>query len=245
MSAQTCQTHGRPYRRVAGKDVCTACLAAGGQEASASVAAMKRRSADLDLRNRILQAQIPERFASVAFEAFQPPTPRAGRISAALLRFAEDFDVQRKHRSGFVFTGLYGTGKTHLACAMAHVLLQQGYRPAYASLPAFTRAIRAAYGRPGAPEAVVQRLVEADFTILDEVDLHGSSDNDYTELYNLINARYEVAGRTTVLISNRPIERLVSDLDERIISRVLGGTEAISFDWESRRRVPAANRGAA
>lgn len=245
MSAGNCPVHARPFRQLAGRDVCSACLADGSKESSARLRAMKQRAAELDLRNRVVSAQIPDRFADATFATFVPPTPQAAKICAALARFCEQFELQRKQRTGFVLNGLYGTGKTHLACAMARALLQNGYRPVYASLPAFTRSIRGAYGRPGASEALVHRLVEADLTILDEVDLHGSSDNDYTELYNIINARYEVSGRTTILISNRPLERLIADLDERVISRVLGGTKAVNFDWESRRRVPAAPRGGA
>jgi DNA replication protein DnaC len=201
------------------------------------VGGMRERMAESEYRRRWARAALPTGFAGCGFDNFVASTPRAGQVARVLEDYCLKFEVQRKVRSGFLFTGNPGTGKTHIACAMALAIVDQGLTAVYASLPRLIRQVRACYGRAGAVDALICNLVDADFLVLDELDLHGSSDNDYNMLYDVINARYERQGYPTLTISNRTLERLTTDLDERVISRILGGSKPILFDWPSRREV--------
>lgn len=191
---------------------------------------------------RIQSAGVPRAFANADFDSWQGVTDRARRICGVLKGYCKDFDQQRAGRTGFLFTGLPGTGKTHLACAMVFALVKAGFSARYESLPAFTRALRASYARPGSTESLLQRLISADFLVLDELDLHGSSDTDYNTLYDIVNSRYERGSAPTLAISNRSLERLTVDLDSRITSRILGPTSPIIFDWSNRREVRLSQR---
>lgn len=180
-------------------------------------------------------AGIPERFSQSTFLNWNPTTERAQQLARAMANYVNSFEKQRSVRTGFLFTGAPGTGKTHIACAMAAGLVERGFTALYHSVPAFTRMVKASYSKPGQTDRLLRGAIEADFLILDEIDLHGSSDVDYNVLYDVINGRYESGKAPTLLISNRSVDRLVVDLDARIITRVLGSQSPIVFDWASQR----------
>lgn len=230
-----CKKHEKPLLQLGALAVCPACLAEKSEPACDRVEQLDTRF-ESDRRERILHAAgIPPRFSEACFENFEPSSERARRLRALLSGYVDDFSKQRRLRTGFIFLGLQGRGKTHLACAMAQGLLDQGFTAHYSGLPGLTARARRTY-KQGSDESVadiVSELVDVDFLILDEIDLHGSSDADYQMLYDVINGRYERLDRPTLVISNRPLERLQADLDERIISRILSGSPPINFDWAS------------
>ncbi|MEJ6002672.1 ATP-binding protein [Paucibacter soli] len=217
--------------------VCTACLGRASVDASQAWSSLKARQEAYRHQSLQAAAGIPPTFFAESFETFRASNEKAGKLVTVLRNYCGNFQVARFKRTGFIFIGLPGTAKTHLACSMVQALVAQGISAVYTSLPRLTREIRNAYGKPRGVEQIIKSLVEADFLVLDEIDLHGTSDNDYSTLYDIINARYEQPGFPTLAISNRPLERLNRDLDERVVSRILAGTEPIIFDWEGQRNV--------
>jgi DNA replication protein DnaC len=230
-----CSEHNYPLKMVGGKMVCVYCLSSRSSAAIRLFESFEHASTTTNFECRARAAGLPAGFSGARFENFIAPVASASRISAALQSYTQNFESQKKNRQGFLFTGNPGTGKTHLACAVVNMLLDMGYCPVYASLPRFTSATRSCYGQPGAFDSLMNKMVSADLLILDEIDLHGTSDNDYNILYELINARYELGGRPTIAISNRSVDRLVVDLDERLVSRILAGTKPVQFDWPGQR----------
>lgn len=230
-----CATHQREMLVLAGKSVCAECLGDGSAPAVRRLEEFRARSTRSAADARLRDAGIPAEVAGKGFAGFHAESDHARSIAQNLHNYAASFATRRAARKGFIFIGQPGTAKTHLACAIAEVVIEAGHTAVYASLPRLTSALRASYGRRGATEAKLQLLQDVDLLILDEIDLHGTSDNDYNTLYDLVNARYEREGFPTIGISNRPLDRLERDLDERIVTRILAGTKPISFDWPGRR----------
>ncbi|ART57155.1 hypothetical protein CBP36_19810 (plasmid) [Acidovorax carolinensis] len=232
---QVCTKHQTPMVRLGSGMECLACLAEVSAPARQRAIEFQSAVQAEKVRKRSREAAIPVGFQQCSFANFDASTPRAQQIAAAMSNYADNFATQRSIRTGFVFIGVPGNGKTHMACAMAQAIINRGFSAAYASLPRFTRELRSTYGRRGASDALTDRLIEADFLVLDEIDLHGSSDSDYNLLYDIVNARYESNSRPILAISNRSLDHLINDLDERVISRILGATKPIVFDWPSKR----------
>jgi DNA replication protein DnaC len=242
MNTMRCTQHGKLMMHLGGMLVCSACLATGSVTANSMMSEMRARGEESSLRRRLRAANIPSEFEEADFGNFVSENARARQLGEVLRGYCASFEAQRWVRPGFVFTGLTGTGKTHLACSMVSTLVRDGFTAVYISVPRFYKELRTCYGRPGAADALISSLTDCDFLVLDEIDLHGTSDADYNTLYDIVNSRYEKRVFPTLVISNRTLERLTTDLDERIISRILGGTKAIVFDWRSRREMPVAQR---
>ncbi|MFK4705803.1 DNA replication protein DnaC [Roseateles asaccharophilus] len=235
--------HSKPLIRIGSGLACSACLAASSLPATLALGDLRARTAARDLAARARAAGVPEEFEGKGFDSFVAETDRAAQVAQALEGYCAEFHAKRFKRKGFIFIGAPGTAKTHIACAMVQALLARGFSPKYTSLPRLTRELRAGFGRPGVAEGVVRAHVDADLLVLDEIDLHGASDHDYNTLYDIINTRYERHGYPTLAISNREIGRLNVDLDERVTSRILSGTQPMVFDWQGRRGDRALHAG--
>lgn len=194
---------------------------------------------------RLRAAGIPGIFARADLESLgNTGHPQYERVIKALRRYCEQFERFRTQRTGFLFTGGAGTGKTSIACAMAKRLIERGYTARYLSLTTFTFEVRATYGANASDtresvKSMLERTAAVDLLILDEIDLHGTSMSDFQMLYELINARYSAGNLPVIAISNRPKSFLVKDLGDRLVSRILGSSAEIDFTWPSFREQKA------
>ena len=237
-----CNVHHRPMRQIGESLICPACLGDASAPAVAGLEERAERQEQRDTAKRLEQAGVPAKFADSSFENWNPTTERATRMAKVMGKYVQEFASSRRKRDGFIFTGAPGTGKTHIACAIVSGLARGGFNSRYLSVPTFTRAVKASYGRPGQTDLLLRSVIDSDFLVMDEIDLHGSSDVDYTILYDIINSRYERSGAPVLVISNRPVDRLIVDLDGRIVSRILGAHPPMIFDWPSQREVRLSQR---
>ncbi len=117
-----------------------------------------------------------------------------------------------------VFTGNYGTGKTHLAAAIANERLRRGDRVLFVSVPDLLDYLRAAFS-PDSAISYARRFEEVKripFLVLDDLGTESATPWAREKLYQLLNYRYN-AGLPTVITTSTPIV----DLDERIRVRLL------------------------
>lgn len=233
-----CSLHGISMRVLGSKTFCPACAASLTEPLLDAYQRSRSHMAQAEFEARILVSGVPALFAGATFDNFVADGPRAAQVAQALKNYSTHFATQRARRSGFVLTGPTGVGKTHLACAMLHEVMSQGFSGRYVSLPRLTFEVRRTYKSTDSQDTVsslIADLVNCDLLVLDEIDLHGSSDSDYQMLYEIINGRYEAGGKPTVALSNRSASDLTADLHERVMSRILCGTNPIVCNWSERR----------
>ncbi len=116
-----------------------------------------------------------------------------------------------------VLTGGYGSGKTHLAAAVANLQLERGKSVLFVVVPDLLDHLRATFG----PESAVpyderfQALREAPLLILDDLGTESTTPWAQEKLYQLLNHRH-VAQLPTVITTNRPLEKIEARLRSRM-----------------------------
>lgn len=117
-----------------------------------------------------------------------------------------------------VLLGGYGTGKTHLAAAIANYNLALGRAAMFVVVPDLLDHLRAAFG-PSSESGLDERLEgirETPLLILDDLGAHNSTPWAQEKLFQVLNHRYN--GRLpTVVTTNQRLE----ELDPRIASRLV------------------------
>ena len=117
----------------------------------------------------------------------------------------------------FTLIGETGTGKTHLAAAIAHEQVERGADVFFAVVPDLLDYLRRAY-HPTNPETyddVFDALRETRLLILDDLGAHSTTAWAREKLYQLFSYRY-IQALPTVITTNHNLE----DLDPRLASRM-------------------------
>ncbi len=125
-----------------------------------------------------------------------------------------------------VFTGGPGTGKTHLAAAIANERERRGDRVLFVTVPDLLDYLRAAFS-PSSTTSYAQRFEEVKrvpFLVLDELGTESATAWAREKLYQLLNYRY-MARLPTVITTSL----LIEELDERIRVRILDHTRCTVF----------------
>ncbi|HHX43658.1 MAG TPA: ATP-binding protein [Chloroflexi bacterium] len=159
------------------------------------------------------------RFLShMTFEAFRTTDSGSPMIAVALqeaLNTAREFAENPK--GWLVFTGSYGSGKTHLAAAIANYRLEQGLPVLFIVTPDLLDYLRASYA-PNSPSSYNERFEQVrtiELLVLDDLGTQNATPWAAEKLYQLLNYRYN-AGLPTVITTNQSIEAM----DPRLSSRL-------------------------
>lgn len=143
--------------------------------------------------------------------------------------------------------GVGGTGKTLLACELAHYCASSLLRSVrYVTANEMISEIQASYSTEGKSEASeITRLVNYDILIIDEIDTKAGNENAQRLLTDIINRRYN-DNKPVIVVSNQLFAGLGKFVGERVHDRLHENAFICTFQWGSfRRRTPHPVRGAA
>lgn len=238
-----CPTHGTyaakivqiGQRTIVGS--CPACRAA--QEA-ADEARAKTIQTEAD-RRRIEQlfnrAGIPPRFQKRTFDNYEAKGEGQERALRVSRTYVESWASVSENGTCLIFSGQPGTGKTHLACAIANALIAKGVASLFTTVSDAMRSIKRSYDKDAdvSENEAIHAFVEPRLLILDEVGGSKGSDHEMQLMFDIINKRYEHA-RPTVILTNLDATALREHLSERVTDRLReGGGKLVTFTWASHR----------
>ena len=153
------------------------------------------------------------------FDTFRPDGHGLTAERQRNLRLAYEVAVAyaRQLNGWLLLMGGYGSGKTHLAAAIANDVLARGIVPLFVTVPDLLDHLRGAYA-PGAVEGYGDRFDHvrtAPLLILDDLGTENATPWALEKLFQLLNHRY-MARLPTVITTNHELERM----DPRLRSRL-------------------------
>jgi DNA replication protein DnaC len=125
----------------------------------------------------------------------------AKKVNAAQIIALADNTSWVKQANNLVIFGPSGVGKSHLACAIAHRLIEQGVRALFTSTTALVQKLQQARQAYRLPEAIA-KLARIPLLILDDIGYVKKDDAETSVLFELIADRYESS--SLIITANQP-----------------------------------------
>lgn len=172
----------------------------------------KQRQLESKRREDLWRLSQLSAFQDMTFETFNPMVPGSMEAFRAARQYAEDLD------GWLVLSGPCGSGKTHLAAAIANQQFQDGTLVLFTVVPHLLDHLRSTF----APQSnatydeLFDKVLNAGLLILDDLGAEYATSWAQEKLFQIINSRY-IYQMPTVITTNVD---LIQDLDDRIRSRL-------------------------
>lgn len=216
---------------------CPTCASAADKAATERRRHNEQRLRMQKLRGLTSAAAIPEKYSNVAVADFVTEHPGERVAKTICETYVRTWADQRVKGGSLVFTGVCGTGKTHLACGIGNAVMGEHLGTVmFGTVPQIVGLVRETY-RDGAKRSerqVINDMMEPDLLIVDEIGAHRGTEHELQVLFEIINTRYQ-ALKPMILISNLNKEQLESFLGERIMDRFRECGIVVPFNWPSYR----------
>ena len=210
---------------------CNTCVERKIEDAGKAAEEKKARELQRQLDAAMKNAAIAPRFKDKTLGNWIAKTPAQKQVMIEVQAFLE----APWECTGLIFSGSPGTGKNHLACAIAKYFILNLRKSALVTTAfKIIRAIKATWNGAGDEGKVLERFADIDLLVIDEIGVQFGSDTEIMYLSEIINDRYE-REKPTILISNKTPEEICTYLGDRIIDRFRDGGHILVFDWESHR----------
>ena len=185
---------------------------------------------------------IKKRFQQRTFENFKTDTKEQAQCYKIAKRYADTFKERFERGDGLYIEGTNGTGKTHLAAAIALQLIGEEIPVICKTSSDLLLDIKSAFDRDiSYSEAEVLRIYKTvDLLIIDDLGKEQCSDWSMSTLYSILNDRYE-AMRPTIITTNYSAEDLMKVLTPKgfdnskivaIISRLRETSTVMTMAWD-------------
>ncbi|HHU0638061.1 TPA: ATP-binding protein [Enterobacter hormaechei subsp. xiangfangensis] len=201
--------------------------------------AARKRNIDLLLDG----LNIPARFENCTLQNYEPVNDDAKRALKVCQAYASRWPERLQKGGGLVMCGKPGTGKNHLALAIArHAITEHQSSAVFTTALKIAREYKSTWskGSSRTEDDVIRYFTKPDLLIIDEVGVQFGSDAEKLIMFEIINTRYERM-KPTILISNQTREELAAFIGERVLDRMSdGGGCTLSFTWDSYRSKGAA-----
>lgn len=160
---------------------------------------------------------------NMTFDSFSEQ--RRGKIYEVAKQYADDFTS--KTNTGLIFFGKAGTGKTHLAVAIAQFIIEQKQIPARVARTVELLAdIRQTFNehdgyRIENETELIRKFTSVSLLVLDDLGAEKVSDWVREVLYRIIDERW-LEQKPMIVTTNLNLQELEERIGERIVSRIAG-----------------------
>lgn len=204
----------------------------------------RRREMQRKIDRLLGKSGIKKRFQQRTFPNFRTDTPGRRHSYQIAKEYADNFAYHRARGDGLYIEGTNGTGKTHLAAAIALQLIGEGIPVICKTSSDLLMDIKKAFDRPEVRESeVLDVYKKAELLIIDDLGKEQCSDWSMSTLYSILNDRYEDM-RPTIVTTNYNADSLIEALTPKgfdntkimaIISRLRETSTVMTMAWEDAR----------
>jgi DNA replication protein DnaC len=178
----------------------------------------QKESAQRDTLARLYRTSNLESFKELTFDNFKTKGHGSGKAVNKTLEVA--FNTAQNyahHLNGWLLLmGGYGTGKTHLAAAIAHEVVSLGIETLFLTVPDLLDWLRNSYGsNETSYESRFDEIRNIRFLVLDDLGTQNATPWAREKLFQIMNHRY-TQRLPTLITTNLPL----SQIDDRISSRL-------------------------
>jgi DNA replication protein DnaC len=197
--------------------------------------------------NRLLgQSGIGKRFQNRRFDTFKADTPARKRAYQVAKDYADNFGMFAQDGIGIYIEGTNGTGKTHLAAAIAMQLMtEQKVSCICKTAGDLLLDIKSAFDGDGTNEKQILHIYkDVSLLIVDDLGKEQCTDWSISTLYSILNDRYEKM-LPTIITTNYNSDDLTRALTPKgydnykakaIISRLREVSKVLTMAWEDYRQ---------
>lgn len=212
---------------------------------------LKRQKEEAEERERLQQkisrllgnSGIKKRFQSRTFESFEIDNKNMEAYEIANT-YAEKFKHYKDKGEGLYFVGSFGTGKTHLAVAIALQLINQGVPVICKTLIDLLGEIKKTFDDDSRvnEHQVLGLYRTVDLLVIDDLGKEPPTDWAMATFYSIINDRYENC-LPTIITTNYNDKELIDRLSRKsdiktagaIVDRLHEVCFPVMMNWDSRR----------
>lgn len=186
------------------------------------------------LQQNYEKSGIPALFTNSTFENYKAFHDHQLLVIESMINFIKDIDNNLKNGKNLILRGYVGTGKTHLAIALAkRVIENTNYNVNFTTLYQMIDDINSQ--SVWEKNNIIKKYSKVDLLIIDEItkDL---TFNDQKQIFKILNNRYSQQ-KSTIIITNLMMSEVAEVLGERVIDRLKQNAidSVLVFDWKSYR----------
>lgn len=200
-----------------------------------------RRKAMREKIERLLgKSGIKKRFRQRTFANFRTDTAERTKNYRIAKSYADNFEYHKARGDGLYIEGTNGTGKTHLAAAVALQLIEQGIPVICKTSSDLLMDIKKTFDTHEVSEAqILDAYKKVELLIIDDLGKEQCSDWSMSVLYSILNDRYEDM-KPTIITTNYNTDDLIHALTPKgyddtkivaIISRLRETSTVMTMAW--------------
>jgi len=163
-------------------------------------------------------------------ENYEPTSKELAYAKQKAIEYINNFDGE----GNILFTGTYGTGKSHLSVGITKELMKKGYTAVFISVPKLLTKIKSTYNNEGPTEDQLLRVMaEVDLLVIDDIGAEQKTEWSTPKLFEIFDER---SGKATIFTTNLDSSQLKVWVGERNFSRMLENTTPIKMNGVDYRR---------